>query len=150
MYLVDLQNGTRRAFGPEGVAGTFVAVSPDGKRVALDDSQGGILVQPLEGGEARTYPNFETGPRQPFPLNYTPDGKRLFVLGRAGAQADIYLLDLATGKWTLWKQLSSSERLGVLDYGPVQVTPDGKSYVYSYRQMLSTLFLVSGLGESGT
>jgi len=38
----------------------------------------------------------------------------------------------------------------MLDFGPALVTPDGKCYVYSYRQMLSTLFLVTGLGESGT
>jgi Tol biopolymer transport system component len=149
MYQVEIDGGTPQAFTPEGVAGTFVAASPDGKWVAIDDSKGGISVYPLEGGEARTYPDFEKGARQPFPLTYTSDGKRLFVLGRGGPHADIYLLDLVTGKWTLWKQLASSERLGILDYGPALVTPDGKSYVYSYRQMLSALFLVTDLPEGG-
>jgi Tol biopolymer transport system component len=149
MYRVDFQSGARKPVTPEGVAGTLAAVSPDGKRVAFDDSKGGIGVYPLEGGESRNYPSFQGGTRQPFPLSFTSDGKQLYVLGRGGSLADIYLLELASGKWSLWKQLSSSERLGILDFGPALVTPDGKGYVYSYRQMLSTLFLVSGLGESG-
>jgi len=148
MYRVDFQSGSRKPVTPEGVGGSFASTSPDGKWVATDDSQGGIAVYPLEGGEPRSYPSFPGATGQLFPLNFTSDGKQLFVLGRSGTPADISLLDLATGKWSLWKQLSSSERLGMLDFGPALVTPDGKSYVYSYRQMLSTLFLVTGLSEA--
>jgi len=148
MYRVDFQSGVRKPVTPEGVAGTFASISPDGKWVAFDVSQGGIAVYPLEGGEPRSYPGLPNPTRQLFPLNFTSDGKQLFVLGRGGAGGDAYVLELATGKWSLWKQLSSSERLGILDFGPALVTPDGKSYAYSYRQMLSTLFLVTGLGEA--
>ncbi|MCI0656444.1 MAG: hypothetical protein L0170_05165, partial [Acidobacteria bacterium] len=147
-YRVDFESGTRRAVTPEGVVGTLAAVSPDGRLLALDDAAGGIRVVPLEEGEARTYSAPEGATGQSFPLNFTPDGKRLYALGGRGRSADVYLVDLATGKWSLWKQLSSSEKLGILDYGPALVTPDGKAYAYSYRQMLSTLYLVSGLGEA--
>jgi hypothetical protein len=33
----------------------------------------------------------------------------------------------------------------VLLIGPIVMTPDGKSYVYSYRRTLDELFLVEGL-----
>jgi eukaryotic-like serine/threonine-protein kinase len=148
MYRVDFQSGARKPVTQEGVAGNLAVVSADGKRVALSDPQSGIGIYPLEGGEPRTYTGIPGETRQPFPLNFTPDGKQLYVLGRGGPLANIYLLDLATGKWSLWKQLASSERMGILDFGPALMTPDGKSYVYSYRQMLSTLFLVTGLGQA--
>jgi len=150
MYLVDIESGNRRPVTPEGLEATNSRVSPDGRWLALDDSVGGFRVVPLdEGGEARTYalPQGATG--QAYPLNFTPDGKSLYVLARRGASGELYRVELSTGKWTLWKQLVSSEKLGILDYGPALVTPDGKAYVYSYRQMLSTLFLVTGVGGSG-
>ena len=148
-YLVDIESGARRAITEEGLTGTQATVSPDGRWLAIDDSVGGIRLVPLEPGEARTYspPEGATTP-QPFPLNFTSDGKKLFVGWRRGSSADVYLVDLATGKWNLWKELASAERVGMLDFGPALVTPDGKGYVYSYRQMLSTLFLLTDLGES--
>ena len=148
MYRVDFQSGARKPVTPEGVVGNFATTSPDGKWVASNSAEEGVTVYPLDGGEPRNYPGFPGSTRRPFPLNFTSDSKQLFVMGRVGPLTDIYLLDLASGKWSPWKQLASTERLGILDYGPALVTPDGKAYVYSYRQMLSTLFMVSGLGEA--
>jgi hypothetical protein len=34
---------------------------------------------------------------------------------------------------------------GVSAIGPILVGPDGKSYVYSYRRVLSDLYLIEGL-----
>jgi hypothetical protein len=46
----------------------------------------------------------------------------------------------------LWKEFAPRDRTGaVAGIGDVKVTPDGRSYVYSYYQFLSDLFLVDGL-----
>ncbi len=46
---------------------------------------------------------------------------------------------------TPWKELRLPDPAGVLQVGPVVITPDGKSYVYSYRRILEELYLVTGL-----
>jgi Tol biopolymer transport system component len=148
MYQVDLGTGKRSAVTPEGVAGTFTRVSPDGKWLALNDIKGGITVYPMEGGSPRIYP--AQGATHPlFPVAFTPDGTGVFVQEAGETHATVRLLDLATGKWKEWKQLATKESAGFLDYGPVLVTPDGRGYVYSYRQWLSTLYLADGL-DRGT
>jgi hypothetical protein len=59
--------------------------------------------------------------------------------------ARVDICDVATGARTLWKEITPPDPAGVLAIGPVLITPDGGSYVYSYRRVLDDLFLVTGL-----
>jgi hypothetical protein len=59
--------------------------------------------------------------------------------------AQVYRLELATGQGKLWKQLMPTDPAGVNIISPILVTPDGKSYVYGLRRILSDLYLVEGL-----
>jgi serine/threonine protein kinase len=54
-------------------------------------------------------------------------------------------LDLATGKRQLVMTLAVSDPSGVTAISAVRMTPDGKSYAYSYYRELSDLFLVEGV-----
>jgi hypothetical protein len=67
------------------------------------------------------------------------------VLRFGETSAKIYQLDVVTGQRALWKELRPSDPAGVLNVGPIVITPDGKSYVYSYRRSLKDLYLVKGL-----
>jgi hypothetical protein len=51
---------------------------------------------------------------------------------------------METGQKKLWKQLMPSDPAGVNLVFPI-LAADGKSYVYSYRRILSDLYLVEGL-----
>jgi hypothetical protein len=55
----------------------------------------------------------------------------------------IFLVDLATGKRTPWKEISPPDS----EAKPwiVALSRDGRSYAYSYGQVFSDLFLVEGL-----
>jgi hypothetical protein len=57
----------------------------------------------------------------------------------------VHRVDMTTGQRALWKELVPPDPAGVLTMGPILMTPDGKSYVYSYRRTLDELFLVEGL-----
>jgi hypothetical protein len=59
--------------------------------------------------------------------------------------AKVYRVNMATGERKLWKELMPPDPAGVLTMGPILMTPDGTSYVYSYRRMLDQLVLVEGL-----
>ena len=62
-----------------------------------------------------------------------------------GLPAKIFRVDAVTGRRELVRQLTPLDPAGVLSIDPVRMTSDGKSYVYSYRRLLSDLYLVEGL-----
>ena len=59
--------------------------------------------------------------------------------------ARVDLCDVATGARRPWKVIVPPDPAGVLAISPILITPDGKSYAYSYRRLLDDLFLVTGL-----
>ncbi len=141
LYLVNIEGGTPRPISPEGI-GFQVALSPDGRRVAASTAGGLPTIFPIDGGEPRPVP--ATTPAD-VPTEWSADGGTLFVTTRAAGRAQIDRIDLATGRRTPWKTLMPSDRAGLLDLGFVQLSTDARAYVYSYRRVLSTLYLAEGL-----
>jgi hypothetical protein len=54
-------------------------------------------------------------------------------------------IEVKTGRRTLWRELRPPDPSGVEQVGPIQIAPDEKSYVYSYRRTLDELYLATGL-----
>jgi hypothetical protein len=78
-------------------------------------------------------------------IRWSANGHSLFVFNPAARPGAVELLDAQTGKRTLWREFHAPDPAGVLQVGPFIVTPDGGSYVYSYRRLLDDLYAVSGL-----
>jgi hypothetical protein len=57
----------------------------------------------------------------------------------------VYRLDVATGKRELMMTLAPTDSSGVTAIVNVRITPDGKSYAYSFDRELSDLFLVENV-----
>jgi hypothetical protein len=55
------------------------------------------------------------------------------------------VIDVASGARRPWKELRPPDPAGVLAIGPILLSADGQSYIYSYRRLLDELFLVEGL-----
>ena len=80
-----------------------------------------------------------------YPVGWSEDGRTLH-LGEVGAiPMKVFSLSLDTGKLELLLELMPSEPAGLVDIGPVSVTPDGRAYLYTYRRTLSTMYLGEGL-----
>jgi hypothetical protein len=79
------------------------------------------------------------------PIQWTSDRRSLYVYRPVQEVARISLLDLSSGRRTFWKELKPFDAAGSSMILNVVMTPDGKSYAYSYGQMLSDLYLVEGL-----
>jgi hypothetical protein len=62
-----------------------------------------------------------------------------------GLPVTISRIDSVTGKRTLWKRIAPADPAGVDAIQGFAITPDEKSFVYSYRRRLSDLYLVEGL-----
>jgi hypothetical protein len=148
LYLVELSDGSSRPLAPEGWRPD--AISPDGKWI-LCHRKDRLTLFPLEGGVAR-------------PLSL-PDARRedlekLGALDNVAGWADddhtvftsafgipgrFFRLDLRTFRATLWREVTPPDVAGVRAVSPNLITPDGKSYVYTFRRVLSDLYLAGGL-----
>jgi eukaryotic-like serine/threonine-protein kinase len=142
LYVQDIDVDKIEAVTPEGTNGFSFALSPDGQSIAAVGPDDKAYLFPVPSGDPRPIKGMQPGE---VPVAWTSDGRGLFVYKGGELPAKVYRLDLESGNRTLWKQLMPPDPAGVEFVGPVLPTPDGKSYVYGYRRLLSDLYLVEGL-----
>jgi Tol biopolymer transport system component len=142
LYVQDLVGGKPRAISPEGGGLPVIWVSPDGKFVQGVDADGRHVLYALDGGDPRPIPGIHPDEHV---SGFSADSKSVFVHNFAGVPSAIVRLDLATGKRTDWRQIAPADAAGVDAIGGIGITPDEKSYVYSYSRTLSDLYVVEGL-----
>jgi Tol biopolymer transport system component len=145
-YVQDISAGQPRPITEEGIIALLV--SPDGKRLiswAPDKSPDGkYYLSPIDGTRSTPVPGLEMGE---IPIQWSADGRALYA--RSGDfSAGIYRIDLSNGRRELRKEIVP-DQVGFLGLevtpGGIQITPDGKSYVYTYWTALRDLFLAEGL-----
>jgi Tol biopolymer transport system component len=144
LYVQGPEAGGPKPITPEGAGAAFrgVVVSPDGKFVTGPGPERGFFLYPVEGGQPIPIPGLEEGE---VPIQWTADRGSLYVYRPVQEAARVFLLDLSSGRRTLWKELIPFDPAGSSIVFAVAIAPDGRSYIYSYGQMLSDLYLVEGL-----
>ncbi len=142
LFVQDISGGKPRPITPEGVGIRFDVISPDGKWVVATGTDRRIAIYPTEPGEPRVVPGTEP---DDIPLRWTADGGSIFVYRPSAPPLRVEKVDVKTGRRTLWKEIRPPDPSGVEQVGPVQITPDESSYVYSYRRALDELYLATGL-----
>jgi eukaryotic-like serine/threonine-protein kinase len=142
LYTQDISGGKPAPISPEGIDAQSFAVSPDGQSVVgIGPDQKGYLFS-ASGGEPRIVNGMEPGDT---PINWSQDGRSIYLYQTGEVPAKVYRLELATGKKTVWKQIAPLDPTGVSTIGPILITPDGKSYVYGFHRTVGDLYLVEGL-----
>ncbi len=143
-YVQEMDGTPPRPVTAEGMVGTLL--SPDGKLIAAIDRYGEYYLCPVNGGEPRAIEGLAEGD---VVLQWTADGRSLFVRGTGDLVLKIFKFDLATGRREAWKELTPPDPAAVigiaLDPGQVRLTPDGKYYVYTSWTFPSELYLAQGL-----
>ena len=144
LYVQDLAGGAPRPVTAEGAGGGFhgLVVSPDGRFATGPAPGSGFARYPLEGGSPLPIEGLAEGE---FPVQWSADGRSLFVYRIGDVPARIFRLDLSTGRRELWKELIPQDLAGANVIPSVQIAPDGRAYAYYYGQVLSDLYLVEGL-----
>jgi hypothetical protein len=141
LYVQTLADGTLRAISPDGVRTTGGLPTPDGRSV-WGRSNGAGTIYPVDGGALRSLPFVASDDR---PVQWSPDGKLLYVRPVNAWPPVIERIDVITGKREPWLKVVPSDPVGFDNVFRVQLTPDGRSYCFDYGRLLSTLFLVEGL-----
>jgi dipeptidyl aminopeptidase/acylaminoacyl peptidase len=138
-FVLDLRGGKPTPITPEGTQAS--AVSPDQQYVTVSGN-GTLSLLPIAGGESKKIADLDPGESM---MRWSGDGHALFlqrVLDPSAIQ--IVRLDVATGRKEPWKELKTPDPVGV-QILHVVMTPDGKSYAYSFQRDISTLYLAEGL-----
>jgi hypothetical protein len=140
LYLLDLEGRTTRPVTPEGleVGRTGWAVSPDGTMLAVSGRQ--LQLLPIDGGPARSVPDASDG----TVLAWIESG--LLVSKDPQAGGIVLRVDPATGRSETWADIQPQDPAGIMnmDLATLVVTPDGRSYGYSWHRANSDLYLVEG------
>jgi hypothetical protein len=144
LWRVATANGPTRAISPPGIDARFStgAPSPDGKTVAVAMDDGDLLFCSLADGEPR---RLATIPRGLVPIAWIDAGRQLLAFSRNGPAADVVRLDPETGISAPIRTLGPSDPAGVIGIPTVRVTPDGRTWAWSYARLLSELYVAEGL-----
>jgi len=141
-WIQDLPVGKPLPITPEGTVGE--RVSPDGKLVAAVDLQRRFWLYKTDGGgQPRGLSGIEPGEEA---IGWSTDGRDLFVANDGIIPATVHRIEVSTGRRQLVYNLAPSDDAGLWgNIGPILLTPDGKSYVYSDYKILSDLYVASGM-----
>jgi Tol biopolymer transport system component len=142
VWIQDLEGGRARPITPEGVVGSVL--SPDGKLIATRGPDQKVALYSIDGGAPIPVEGLDPND---LPMRWTEDQRFLFVSHelRQSVTARIYRVELATGRRELWKEFSLRDPTGVSRITGTAITSDGKTFIFSYAQRLSDLYVVDGL-----
>jgi eukaryotic-like serine/threonine-protein kinase len=139
-YKIGVDANKPEELGPAGFTG--FAVSGDGKQIAGRTAEGRPAVLNLESQKLDVVSGIEPGERFE---KWSQDGKALIVTSTTPWAAQIYRVEVSTGKRTMLQRIELSEKAGSnLNLG-VTYAENSKAYVYYTRRVLGTLYIVEGL-----
>ncbi len=139
-YMADLAGGKAKAVTPEGVQ--CGPPSPDNRFVAGVGPNSAVAVYPIDGGPSRPIPGLQAGF---VAVQWSKDGALLYGYQKGELPRKIYKVEIATGKQTVLQELRPGAPAGVVTVNPVIASADGTRFAYSYNEMLSVMYLISGL-----
>ena len=142
LYVQNLDGGEPRTISPEGMPPGPLSISPDGRFVAAQGPDSKIAIYPIDGGAPRPLAGSEAGES---PILWSADGGLLFAYRTRDTPARVFKVDAATGRRELWKTIAPADRSGLVAIDNIVMTPDTRSYAYSYQRILTSLEVVEGL-----
>jgi Tol biopolymer transport system component len=137
-YVQPVEGGAPRPLTPEGT--THGVVSPDGLSI-LTRTPEGLRVFPVDGGNPTTIPGTT---RDDQVVRWHPDSRSVLAFRSSEVPAVVDRIDVATGKREFVRRIAAADPTGVLNVREVLMSADGKAHAYTFRRMLSRLFLVQG------
>lgn len=138
VYLLDPTSGATRAITPEESSAPLL--TPDGEMVLAKDKTTAFAIYPVKGGEPEPIKGISA---TDLPLQWDTTSRMIYVWDRT-LPAKIYRLDPRTGKREFWLEIAPTDPSGLL-YGHIYISPDGESYAYHFRRILTNLFVAENL-----
>ena len=143
-YVLDPEGGPPRPFTEEGVEAVrywAIPISPDSTRVVARDTKGRVSAYRIDGGAPESIAGLSP---LDLPLEWSADGRALFVARQGELPIRIRRHELATGRETPWTEVAPGQLAGAR-LSQVFLTPDGRSWVHAYSRMLDDLYVADGM-----
>jgi hypothetical protein len=139
-YILSVEGGKPRAVTPEGVPCQIV--SPDGRYVLGASTSAQAAIYPLDGGAPRPIPGLEPD----FALvQWSKDGSALYGYSMGHVPTSVYRVNPSTGQKLRIQELLTAAPAGVVNVAPLMINREASHFVYSYYQVSSVLYMISGL-----
>lgn len=119
----------------------LVLIHPDQKSI-LAPVENGFAFYPLNGGNPQPVAALTA---DDVLLNWTTDPKAVYVAQPRGIRVPVIRVDLQSGERSVLREITPSDPSGVAGGINILITPDGKYYAFTYRRVLSDLYLVPQL-----
>ena len=141
-FVQDLNTGQVHPLTEEGTVA--LRVSPDGQHVITFPPDQIFYIQDLKGGEPKPIPGLEADDE---PIQWSSDGRAVFVKAEGDFVTKIYRVDLETGERKEWQDIDPPNKVGhvglEVNPGGILITPDGKVCIYTYWILLQQLLSAS-------
>jgi Tol biopolymer transport system component len=143
-FVQDLEAGDPRPVSPAGTSVEFAGnpISPDGRSFAARGADGKILIYPFAGGTPQPVRGLDAGS---VPVRWSGDGSSLFAFSREHVPARVYRLNLASHVKELWRELLPADATGIVGISTIDLSSDGRAYIYTYDHRMSELYVAEGL-----
>jgi len=144
-FVWDRTRGSAQPVTPPGVSGAYgVFLSPDRKKLVTYGPGNGWFVYPLDGGAAQPVQGIQD---DEAPLGWRADNNSLYVRVRqvTTPTVKVGIVEISTGKRSLWKELRLTRPLDSPGDLHLHVTPDGRAYAYNYAVLQSELYVAQSL-----
>ena len=142
LYEQDIEGARAQPLTEAGVDLEAPVVSPDGLTIAAIDAYGEVTLVPRRGGGVRPLAGVEEGE---IPIQWRTDGRALYVYRPNRLPVEIFEVDVISGQRRRVREIVLPDVTGVHGNVVVAVTPDARSYAYSFYRQLNELQLIEGL-----
>jgi Tol biopolymer transport system component len=137
LWIQEIAGGDPKPVTSEGRVGL---PTPDGTAVAVY-TKTGYELQPVPESPARPIAGIASADEL---IRFTADGRVLIVRARGDQPARLFKVDVASGQRVAFKEIGPAEAMtGVVTN--LDITDDGRAYVYNHRDTIDTLYLADGL-----
>ncbi|MGD9905231.1 MAG: protein kinase [Vicinamibacterales bacterium] len=143
-FVMSATGGPLQPITPPRVTGTVV--SPDGQWLLAAAPGEAIARYPIAGGPPQPIPGLDA---EDGPVRWSLDGRSIYVrrdFQRDHPDAiDVFRVEVATGRRTLWKRIQPTPFTRMADLLPIAIGRDERSYAYTWWRAATDLFLIDGL-----
>jgi Tol biopolymer transport system component len=134
-YISDRNGSPPKQLSPDNTP--YPGVAPDGDSFVLFENKT-MVIRSIKGGTTRPLAGVQP---DDLVIGWTSDSKHLFVQKVTPSGADIYKVDVESGKSELWQALAPKDNVGLQPMNfPAGITPDGHWIVFVHRNYLGQLY----------
>ncbi len=114
-------------------------ISPDGEYAVLTHSENKLALYKISDGKSFPLKNLDA---EFYLVRWAGDGENIFIWQRGEIPAIVYKYNPTTGNKEKWLELKLKDNPGGYQIVGIKLTPDGKTYAYSYMREFSDLYLM--------